>query len=541
MKETRGSDKALWLDLQEERRAFLSAAPAEAGERRLALWTVGVSAVLFAAAIPFAKVQLGAFPAFIASYQSALAVSDLITALLLFAQFNLLGSRPLLALAAGYLFTAFMAVAHALTFPGLLAPSGLLGAGPQSTAWMYMFWHAGFPALVVAYALAKPGVREQAAPAAAIAASVVAVSVAAVGFTLLATAGAALLPPIMQGNRYTPAMVVVVGSVWALSALALVVLWRKRPQTVLDLWLMVVMCAWLFDIGLAAVFNGGRYDLGFYAGRVYGLLAACFVLIVLLVENTLLYRRLLDAYGGEQRERRRAEDAAAELAAANKELDAFSYSVSHDLRAPLRAIDGYAGILDEDFGARLDDEGRRLLGKVRASATNMKELIDGLLELSRLGRREPGKKRVAMGQLAREVAGELAASAPAAQVRVAELPDALADPVLMRQVWSNLIGNALKYSGKRDQPQVEIGARQEAGQVVYWVRDNGAGFDMQYAERLFGVFQRLHSPKDFPGTGVGLATVQRIVQRHGGRVWAESRPDAGATFSFSLPLESVRQ
>jgi signal transduction histidine kinase len=406
-----------------------------------------------------------------------------------------------------------------------------------------MFWHAGFPALVVVYANRKSDLLDRAArdrTLGAIALSIALVAAATAGATLLATAGAGLLPPIMEGNRYTAAMLAVVGSVWTLSALALLVLWRKRPHTVLDLWLMVVLCAWVYDIGLAAVFNGGRYDLGFYAGRVYGLLAACFVLVVLLVENALLYRRLLDAYEGEQRERQRAQATSAELAAANKELDAFSYSVSHDLRAPLRSIDGYGKILEEDYAPRLDDEGRRLVGVVRSRAGDMNRLIDGLLEFSRLGRREPARERVAMTQVARAVAAELAPTAPAASVRIAELPDAHADPVLIRQVWANLIGNALKYSSKRTQPQVEVGAREEAAQTVYWVRDNGAGFDMQYAERLFGVFQRLHSPKEFPGTGVGLATVQRIVQRHGGRVWAESRPDAGATFSFSLPLESVR-
>ena len=217
-------------DSQEERRAFLSAAPAEPRERRLALWTLGLSSLIFLAAIPFAKVQLPPYPAFIAAYQSALAVSDLVTAALLFAQFKLLGSRALLALASGYLFTALMAVAHALTFPGLLAPTGLLGAGPQSTAWMYMFWHAGFPALAVVYAFASaPGAAEKRSTRPALAASIAAVALATVGFTLLATTGASLLPPIMQDNRYTPAMIVVVGGVWALSALALVVLWRKRP------------------------------------------------------------------------------------------------------------------------------------------------------------------------------------------------------------------------------------------------------------------------------------------------------------------------
>jgi signal transduction histidine kinase len=543
-----GGERQLWLDLNDERRTFLSAIPAEAHERTLALWTIGVSALVFLAALPFAKTQLMPIPAFIPTYQSALVVCDLITAVLLFSQFSVLGARPLLALAAGYLFTACMAAAHALTFPGLFSPAGLLGAGPQSTAWLYMFWHAGFPSLVIVYALLRAGAAREVqvmpttgSARTAVAGCIAAVIAAACAFTFVATAGQEHLPSIMQGNRYTAVMVFVVSGVWGLSALALVLLWRRPPHTVLDLWLMVVMCAWLFDIGLAAVFNGGRYDLGFYAGRIYGLLAASFVLIVLLVENGMLYGRLLKAYAGERNERRIVQEKTAELIAANKELDAFSYSVSHDLRAPLRAMDGYARMLEEDFGARLDEEGRRLLGVVRASGKKMGRLIDDLLEFSRLGRQEPLRTRVDMGQLAREVAGELANAAPRAQVRIGELPGALADRSLIKQVWHNLVGNALKYSAKRPDPQVEIGARREAAETVFWVRDNGAGFDMRYAARLFGVFQRLHRAEEFPGTGVGLAIVQRIVARHGGRVWAEARPEAGATFHFSLPAEGAHE
>ena len=537
----------LWLDLKDERSTFLSAALAEPADRRLALWAVVASTVLFVASIPFARTQLAPVPAFIASYQSALIVSDLITAVLLFAQFRLLGRRALLALAAGYLFTALMAVAHALTFPGLFAATGLLGASPQSTAWMYMFWHAGFPALLIAYALLKTDTPEPADSPAnprtglAVAGSVAAVAVAAVALTALATVGAAQLPPIMEGNRYTPAMVFVVSSVWALSALALIVLWRRPPHTVLDLWLMVVACAWIFDIGLAAVFNGGRYDLGFYEGRLYGLLAACFVLVVLLAENGRLYARLLAAYTGERRERQRVQEKTAELAAANRDLDAFSYSVSHDLRAPLRAVAGYAEILEEDFGKSLGDEGRKMLTVVREGARRMGRMIDDLLEFSRLGRQEPDQAPVDMTLLAREAWDALASKAPHARLRLGELPQARADPSLIRHVWANLVDNALKYSRKRPDPLIEVGARTEAGQAVYWVRDNGAGFDMRYASQLFGVFKRLHSPQEFPGTGVGLAIVKRIISRHGGRIWAESRPGQGATFYFSLALTDGSQ
>jgi light-regulated signal transduction histidine kinase (bacteriophytochrome) len=298
---------------------------------------------------------------------------------------------------------------------------------------------------------------------------------------------------------------------------------------------MVVLAAWIFDIGLAAVFNQGRYDFGFYAGRVYGLLAACFVLVVLLYENGLLYRRLLAAYAGERAERRRVQEVSAELAAANRELDAFSYSVSHDLRSPLSAVDGFAHILEKEYGARLDDEGRRLLGVVREGSSKMNRMIAGMLQFSRLGRQAPRKARLDMARLARETLAGLGEDARRAQVSVGELPAAEADPGLMQHVWQNLLGNALKYSGKRAAPVIEVGARAEPGQTVYWVRDNGAGFDMRYAAKLFEAFQRLHREEEFPGTGVGLATVRRIVEGHGGRVWAEGAPGAGATFYFTLP------
>jgi len=172
---------------------------------------------------------------------------------------------------------------------------------------------------------------------------------------------------------------------------------------------------------------------------------------------------------------------------------------------------------------------------VRASGDKMNRQIEDLLAFARLGRQTPRKAPVDMAQLARDALGELGNSARGAQVSIDALPQASADAGLMKHVWANLIGNAIKYSGKRPDPRVEVGARREPAETIYWVRDNGAGFDMRYADKLFGVFQRLHRPEEFPGTGVGLSIVQRIVTRHGGRVWAEGQPGAGATFYFALP------
>ena len=680
--------------------------PAERRQRRLAMAAFGVSALAFVALLPFAKQPLGQVFAFIPAYQSALALSDLLTAALLFGQFGLARSAALLVLGGAYLFSAFMACAHALTFPGLFAPAGLLGAGPHSTAWMYMFWHGGFALAFVGYVVLKDRPPLRIRTGVAFGACIAATLLIGTAFTSLATAGRDFLPGIMRGDGYAPAYFGTVATVWLLPLVALGFLWRRKPHSTLDLWLMVVMAAVFFAVGLSAVFNAGRYDLGFYAGRIYGLIAASSVLVVLLLEHSALQarlartqarheerlrilheidravvaekstaaiaaaviqplRQLLDvpraivnlfdaqsgkvewlaaagrhrvhvgpgvrfapqfigdieglrrgepqfialrdlppgpeadalrasgvlfymavpmvasgeligaiSFGGERPEfsseqigvarevatqlciaitqarlldqvrghaqelEQRVKERTAQLERANQELQAFSYSVSHDLRAPLRAVDGYARMLEEDHGAKLDDEGRRLLGVVRESANRMGQLIDDLLKFSQVGRKALALAPLDMRAAASEVAGELGAAYPKVRIQLDALPQAQGDRALIRQVWSNLIGNGLKYSSKRDRAVVHIGGKNDGTEAVYWVRDNGAGFDMRYADKLYGVFQRLHSQEEFSGTGVGLAIVQRVVLRHGGRVWAEGKPGEGACFYFSLPYEA---
>jgi PAS domain S-box-containing protein len=261
--------------------------PASRGDRTAAIVVVCVSSVLFVVAVPYARVPLAPIPAFIASYQSALAINDLITAVLLFSQFSVLRSWALLLLASGYLFTATAAAVHALTFPGLFAPDGLLNAGPQTTAWLYMVWHGGFPLLIIAYGLLKhsDGPKIQGSTGRAIFASVVAVGIAITITAWVVTANHDSLPPLLSGGHFTSVQVGMISTVWCLSLAALLILWFRRLPSVLDIWLMVVMCAWLFDIALSGILNAARYDLGFYAGRFYGLCAASFVLAVLLVDN----------------------------------------------------------------------------------------------------------------------------------------------------------------------------------------------------------------------------------------------------------------
>ena len=232
---------------------------------------------------------------------------------------------------------------------------------------------------------------------------------------------------------------------------------------------------------------------------------------------------------------RRVVERTQELELANRELEAFSYSVSHDLREPLRAVNGFSQALLDDFGSHLPDEGQRFVDNIRKGALRMGRLIDDLLAFSRLGRQPIRRRAVDVKRLVEECVNLVKPAGSKATVSVGELADCDADPGLLQQVFTNLLSNAFKYSHKRETPVVSIDSRRdESGRVVYLVRDNGTGFDMKYADKLFQVFQRLHAPAEFEGTGVGLAVVHRIVVRHGGRIWAESAPEQGATFFFTL-------
>ena len=249
-------------------------------------------------------------------------------------------------------------------------------------------------------------------------------------------------------------------------------------------------------------------------------------------------KKLLDEIG----ERKKQEDAVknlnAELTEANHELESFTYSVSHDLRAPLRAVSGYSEILIEDYGSQLDSEAHRLMESIISNAERMGALIDALLDFSRLGRKELVKVDCCMNDMVSVVRKELAPTEPGRNIewQINNLAASVADSLTIKQVWANYISNAIKYTRQKPDAKIEIGSVVEKGSVIYYVKDNGAGFDMKYVGKLFGVFQRLHAAKDFEGTGVGLAIVQRIVQKHGGTVWAEGKPGEGAAFYFSLPV-----
>jgi light-regulated signal transduction histidine kinase (bacteriophytochrome) len=237
----------------------------------------------------------------------------------------------------------------------------------------------------------------------------------------------------------------------------------------------------------------------------------------------------------EERVRQRTE----QVEAINKELEAFTYSVSHDLRAPLRGMSGFARVLEEDYGERLDDDGRRYLEIIKSNAAQMGRLIDDLLSLSRLGRQPLKAATIAIDQLARDAFREASADDQRRNIEftVDPIPECRGDASLMRQVLINLLSNAVKFTRHASPARIHVGSVSQNGETVYFIRDNGAGFDMRYAGKLFGVFQRLHGPEEFAGTGVGLAIVKRIIERHGGRIWAEGEPGKGATFYFTLAQE----
>ncbi|NYB52881.1 MAG: two-component sensor histidine kinase [Methanobacteriaceae archaeon] len=260
------------------------------------------------------------------------------------------------------------------------------------------------------------------------------------------------------------------------------------------------------------------------------------VLVAILAERIEKIRKLNELNNKLKEQTEKLEDA-------NQELEAFAYSVSHDLRVPLRAIDGFSRILVEDYEDKLDEEGIRLLNIVRDNTAKMGHLIDDILLLSRASRQEMKFNEIDMAALAKSVYGEFQGDVEGRNVEfnVGNLPNAYGDRALLSQVFQNLIANAIKFTRNKDPAVIEVGGKVEKNEIVYYVKDNGAGFDMKYINKLFGLFQRLHSPEEFEGTGVGLSIVQRVIRRHGGHVWGEGAVDKGATIYFTLPKNKPKK
>jgi signal transduction histidine kinase len=282
--------------------------------------------------------------------------------------------------------------------------------------------------------------------------------------------------------------------------------------------------------------------------RKMKVLIACgntLAILILLVKGVVIHKGTLRRNLAEENLKKaneRLERRTAELSETNIELESFAYSVAHDLRAPLRHIAGYSGALTQDYGPKLDEEGLRCLGKIASSARQMGRLVDDLLALSQIGRQELVFQETPLGLLVAQVVEDLAPESAGRELewQIGELFSAECDPGLMKQVFMNLLSNAVKYTRRQAHALIQVGQTMQNGEPVIFVRDNGVGFEMQYADKLFGVFQRLHKARDFEGTGVGLAIVQRIIRKHGGRIWAEAAVDQGATFFFTLGTPEIK-
>ncbi len=534
---------------------FFAAMPATRGEMRRAFVTVAILALVFVALAPFARTPLAALWVFIPTYQSALVMCDFITAALLFSQFYFLRSMALFVLACGYLFSAFMAFVHMLTFPGLFSAGGLLGAGPQTTAWLYMFWHAGFPLSVVAYSLFRRGggiLRQGFAPGALIAFGVGTVAALTFALVLLATAGSTALPAIMEDHHYSPAMAAVVGSVWLMSLAALGALWWKRSYSLLDLWLMVVMCAWLFDVALSAVLNAGRFDLGFYAGRINGLIAASFVLLVLMVENGRLYSRMILVRDLEHAEHEKLLalnkdlDAAREAAqAADRSKSAFLATISHEIRTPMN---GVLGLLELLSLGPLAPAQRLQVGTIRESAQSLLRIIDDLLDISKIeaGRLDLSPEPASIAEIVASVTAAYAGVASSKNLILEETVDpgispwVMVDHLRLRQIMNNLVSNAIKFTERgKVSLAVRLLAREEGHDVVgFTVHDTGIGISKANQAKLFQPFVQAEArtTRRFGGTGLGLSICQRLAGMMGGTIEMESAEGKGTTMILELRL-----
>lgn len=521
------------------RQIFLSTLTAGRKDRRQALVVVAVSLVFFLALAPFASVKLAAVWPFIPIYESALAINDLITAVLLLGQVNLLRSPALLVLAAGYLFTALMAVAHMLSFPGLFTPTGLLGAGDQTTAWLYMFWHTGFPLAVIGYALLKDRTDATLARphrAIALIGGLVAAVVCAV--TLLTTAGQDLLPRIMSGSVHTPAMAFVISSVWVVSVIALAVLWLRRPHSVLDMWLSVVMCAWVFDVALSAMFSGGRFDIGFYVGRIYGLLAASFVLLVLLLETGSLYARLADSMAAEREEReRRLQEAQTLLIHVSRvsELGLMVPALVHEVNQPLTAIGNYLDVLGSLIRAGDAAKAETMLQKTVQQVERAGQILRRLRNFVR--REEPRKQPEPVADLIEEAVALASIDSRSRGVAVEARIDprvstVLIDKIQIQQVLLNLLRNAFEAMADLPGRALVIGAVPVGPAMIeISVADTGPGLSPEVRAKLFEPFVTTKEA----GMGVGLSICRSIIESHGGTLSAEDNPGGGTVFRFTLP------
>jgi signal transduction histidine kinase len=511
----------------QEQNFILSSLSPGRRQRRLALAVVlALLAAFLMTAGPLSTIEVARIDAFVPVYATAMFVTDLMTAVLLFAQFSILRSRALLVLASGYLFTALTLIPWLLTFPGVFAPGGLLGAGQQSTSWLYTLWHSGFAMFVIAYALLKdadPAKRLwQRSAGAAILSSVVMTAAIVCAATFLVTAYAPLLPRlILETGRPSTFWYYAAGSMMLLSALALIVLWVRR-RSVLDLWLMVVMCAYVVEISFP------RFSIGWYAGRLCGLLSGSLVLVVLLYEITALYGQLLHAVHAQRRER------AARLLTG----DAVAATIAHEVNQPLSGM-----VTNADACLRWLDRSTPDLGEAKAAVKRI--VADGhragaVIRSIRATFKNDARNRTSLdvnNLIAEALAltrddlqrhGILVQAEPNAQITQVS-----GDRTQLQQVLLNLITNAIESMAAKEGARV-LCVRSEAndgGGATVSVADTGTGLGAQECERIFNP---LFTTKP-GGMGMGLSICRSIIEAHDGRLWVAPNKPEGTIFQFSLP------
>lgn len=549
---------------------FIATERASQSQRRFALVVVIFSALLFAVAIPFAKVKLTPIAAFIPAYESALIINDLITAVLLLGQFMKLRSRAILALAAGYLFDALIIIPHALSYPNVFGPEGVIGGGSQTTAWLYILWHGGFPLFVIAYAWLKNSENDAARGAstpllALAAAGFVAVLVAAM--TLVTTVTHDSLPPIMANSSYTPTAILFLGASWVFSLLALAVLWWRGIRSVLDVWITVVMFAWVFDIALSAVFNAGRYDLGFYAGRVYGLLAASFVLLVVLLETSGLFSRLAETTAVLQGEALRLKGDVRQSIARQKQIELqlhqaqkmeaignLTGGMAHDFNNLLGIIIGNLDLLRSQRSDRnsLDPDTDQLLAEALDAALRGADLTRRLLAFARRQPLQP--KRIDINEhvagISKLVARTLGDDIQTKLNLGVNVWPVVADPAQLEAALVNIINNArdaMPHGGELgivtsnqhlDQDYANLYADLSPGDyTLIEITDTGTGIPPESLDKIFEPF--FTTKEQGKGTGLGLSMVFGFMKQSGGHINVYSEMGHGTTFRLYLPRSSV--
>ncbi len=518
-------------DRPDEPPLVVSNLPPSQAQKRLAFAVVLVLLLAFlVTAGPLSAFHLQRVDAFVPAYGAAIFVNDAITAALLFAQFSLLRARALLLIACGYLFTALIVIPWMLTFPGVFAPLGLLGASVQSAAWLYVMWHAGFSLFVTAYALinrADPASRLAQAPRFAGPLASLAVVISVIAVTLLATRYSTSLPRLLRDDIHlSGAWQYIAAATMLTSLIALATLWSLR-RSVLDLWLMVVMCAYMIEIALISFPVPARFTVGWYGGRVIGLLSASLVLIVLLAETTALYARLLNALLAQRRERE------ARLLTGN----AVAAMIAHEIKQPLTGITAHAqaGLRWLDRPAPELDEARNAFRQIAANGLRTGQVIDSIRAVFR----RDAQSRVALAAdlLIADALACLRTDLQRHRVFVhtepePDLPAITGDPTQLRQVLINLVTNAIDAMTDSTGPRIlSVSTTLRDGSVRISVADTGPGIPPEDADRIFNP---LFTTKP-DGMGMGLAICRSIVENHHGRLWIAPNTPQGAVVHIAFP------